>query len=92
MKMSALMEVRQYVLTTLWFITIGCRGHRHYLIKVNRVLVTLQTVFSRGHCIEEIVSLVQETCNTLKFKFNLSALFTFYTLSRSFKLLDIVNW
>ena len=54
----------QYVLLpSLWFITIGCRGHRHYLIKVDRVLVTLQTVF-RG---QKIVFLVQVTGNSLKF-------------------------
>lgn len=51
------------LLPTLWFITIGCRGHRHYLIKVDRVRVTLQTVF-RG---QKIVFLVQVTGNSLKF-------------------------
>ena len=51
------------LLPTLWFITIGCRGHSHYLIKVDRVRVTLQTVF-RG---QKIVFLVQVTGNSLKF-------------------------
>ena len=51
------------MLDTLWFITIGCRGDRHYLIKVDRVLVTLQTVCRS----QKIVFLVQVTGNSLKF-------------------------
>lgn len=82
------MQVRQYMLLSLWFITIGCRGHRHYLIKVDRVLVTLQTVFRS----KKIVFLIQETCNSLKIGFISSTFSFFHTLSRSFKLLDIVNW